>query len=462
MTVYPGAVPPLETGQNVGSKASVRLIGTLLGITTGLLFIPTDVPGFPTQFFIEGIRLRIFDFVLVLWVAQLALTSMQRGRLPSVPFTGYFLTFIAFIAYGFVNAYIQAGAKLALKELIQAVEFVLFIYLIATTTTNDEEREDFFNSFLYSLITIAIVNAVLHHLLLGYVKSFKLFGAAKLTYGLATFFLVIRVILERRSTRFMWWLGLLILCFFLMILSLERKGWIAVVSGTCAICGIILAQNKGDGASIKHRLFFGMAIGIPIMFAAFPLLLTIEKFNAQLMSLLSSASSINATDMVAYSQEMVYESNLVRAFLLEEATKAFLSNPIFGLGPNGLQLFIWSNLPDNPNINGAHNEYLAVAVENGSIGLILYLSTWFLMLREAIVFTFLRTNHIDFHDRLIFLGLVVYGIVISMFLAASAMTVFYVAFPIAIGLTLRRRILLGMHSEALYKQQSQQAAPSAI
>jgi len=439
MVSYPEMMLPPAAMDQSRTASRKGLIGTLLGVTAALLFLPTEVPGLITQIQVGDFRLRIFDFVLGLWLVPLGLAALQRRSLPSISITLYFATFVALGFYAFCNNIVQLDTSVAVKELIQTVEFILFVYLLATFLSEDRNRQAFFDTFLYCLIGIAVANAALH-VINGHYLSYKIYGSAKLTYGLVTFMVLLRLVLERRSSRFMLWLALFGVCFLLMILSSERKGWVAVIPATLAVSGVIAAQIRGHGTVIRHRLFMGAAIGVPLLCTLFPLLMQIDTFSNQLMRLVASASSINAAEMVRFSSEVVYESNLVRAFLLEEAYKAFVSHPLFGLGAEGLQRYIYQSYPEIPYVNGAHNEYVGMAVEYGSIGFVLYVATWLLLLRDAVAFSFLRHEAISLHDRLLFLGMTVYGAVVCMFLAASALTIFYLAFPIALGLALRRRL----------------------
>lgn len=418
-----------------------RLVGAALGLSAAMLFLPSGIPGFPTEVEVGSLRLRFFDALLALWLAVYALATAQRGSLPKIAAPGYLLTFAAFAIYAFMVNIFAAGGGAAIRELIQHIEFILFACLIAPIVTDDRQREGFLLAFLVGIATIAVANAAAHWMF-GYYGSYKLFGVAKLSYGLATFMLVLRVVLERQAGRFMILLAALACIGILMLLSSERKGWVAVITASSFIFVLIVMQSRGEGAAIRHRLLFGLLIAIPLLAMVFPYLLRIDVFEAQLAKLAAASATRNATELVLYSPEIVYESNLVRSFLLDESWRAFLASPVVGHGTEGLQHFIYRSYPETPYVTGAHNEFVAVAVEYGAVGLLLYLSTWALLLRDALFFGFLRRQQIAFHDRMFFAGIIVYGMVVCMFLAASAATIFYLALPVALGMALRQRLAL--------------------
>lgn len=439
MTTYDTALDLTPASDR--SIVSGRLVGAALGLSAAMLFLPSGIPGFPTELDVGSLRLRFFDALLALWLIVYALSTAQRGALPKLAAPGYLLTFCAFAVYAFMVNMFMAGGSAAIRELIQHIEFILFACLVAPVVTDDRQRQGFLMAFLIGIAAIAVANAAIHWMH-GYYGSYKLFGVAKVTYGLATFMLILRVILERRPGRLAVLLAALAGIAILMLLSSERKGWVAVIVASSFLFGIIVMQSRGEGAAIRHRLLFGLVIAIPLLAMAFPYLLKIDAFQAQLAKLVAASATRNATELVLYSPDIVYESNLLRSFLLDESWRAFLASPVFGHGTEGLQYFIYHSYPETPYVTGAHNEFVAVGVEYGAIGLLLYVATWGLLLRDAVFFGFLRNSRIGFHDRMFAAGITVYGMVVCMFLAASAATIFYLALPIALGMALRQRLAL--------------------
>ena len=99
-----------------------------------------------------------------------------------------------------------------------------------------------------------------------------------------------------------------------------------------------------------------------------------------LLSILQIAEPGDVDSIIqgAIPQDIISYSNLQRAYVFDFSKKLILENPFLGVGTNNFVLILKDEFYYLPNswMQGIHNEFLRVCVENGLFGLILYLIIW--------------------------------------------------------------------------------------
>ena len=71
-------------------------------------------------------------------------------------------------------------------------------------------------------------------------------------------------------------------------------------------------------------------------------------------------------------------SNIIRFFIFDVSKNLFIENPLIGVGTNNFIIILKNILYlIFLTAGGIHNEFLRVLIENGLIGLFLYLMIWY-------------------------------------------------------------------------------------
>jgi len=153
----------------------------------------------------------------------------------------------------------------------------------------------------------------------------------------------------------------------------------AGVLGCLMIIGLSATRFAILSLTVTAFVYFVRARGVQRMLLIFALVLALgtavvilPKSSIQRFSTLSTLSVIFAggPENIDSSSSEADSSFLERQRLFKDAVTAFITHPIFGVGPDNFSIWRWESL--GLHGMGAHNVYLQTAAEEGIVGVILY------------------------------------------------------------------------------------------
>jgi hypothetical protein len=314
------------------------------------------------ELIVWGAKLRPFDACVLIMFFHLALTSGLATRLPlGLVLSGMFFTVQAVSASmsgpgGFVHEGIQAGIVLV---------FGAHLY---NSLTSEQLRR------LLPLFTVLILIAMLYnifwHLAHGYYTGWKRLDAPKMAFlflpVLLTYFSIKHQDTPSSGTRTA--VALLLAILPILLLSGERKALLFYL-----ICCLTYA--------LRTRILLrptGMTVAFTAVFisiASLPVLLEIPYVSQQVESMLAPLSS---AEIKIYSDgEYVSESlsNAERVFAARIGWDFFREHPLIGVGTNVYQVEVAERFAYLPDVmfKSIHSEVLRTLVENGLLGVFVFL-----------------------------------------------------------------------------------------
>ena len=222
----------------------------------------------------------------------------------------------------------------------------------------------------------------------------------------------------------------------MLLLSGERKGWAGFILG-CGFFTYLQVKSSLSKKNIKTILdFFTLVGGIAAVTVL--LLISLPQFHyldRQLSSLSDIANVFSDNSSDAYASG----SDEERIFMFNFGIQLFLKYPVSGIGIDEFKVYL-DKATHGLIVHDAHNFYLKMLVENGIIGIILFLVPLFLIFIELWRLTKNRIPHISRDSRLI-IALFFLGSVVNFFLAGKALSWLYVILPCGMILGLNRELL---------------------
>jgi O-antigen ligase len=396
-------------------RASTAAI-VLLGLSCGLIFLGEDIR--------IAVRIRAFDLGLLLVSAIFFWHTLTCGvRSGTGPFL---LAFGAFAVYIGCNAAMQTSVGTAAKETVQSGLFAVFVLAMVQYLDSWRATSLFLTTMLLTLWILAFWNAGVH-IADGEISGWKQLGDQKLTHSVVFVMMAIMTASPLRPKRW-WWFALLVLAFVMLILSGERKGWVA------AAPAIFLALLVSDWGGIGRRALrrtaaatIGALALLGIVTAIAPNIPYLEK---QLSSTVDFVTLLFA-DPLERGAAVTTESNRGRLVLIEIALQHYHEHPIFGIGQDQFKAATAFFPVDRNAQHDAHNEVLRIAAELGTVGLLLYLVLNLVILQRGVMLA-LRMAPLDDSERLrvrLGLALFVYGFIVNIFLAGGGLNTYFVMLP---------------------------------
>lgn len=390
----------------------------LLGLATGLM-----VSGVEADL---GVKIRPFDLAVLLAAALTFLTLRQGKSTPA----GLASVVTAMCLYGLYltgNGALLSRMSDAVKEGLQYGFFILFFLTFVVAIRGDAPTQRFARWALGSLVLVGLWNAA-WHLSQGILSGWKGLDEPKLAHSLVVVF--IAAIVAGRGQRLRIWAPVLCAALVLMILSGERKGWIAATAAILVLQLLANAHLLRPTRLMMHSLF--AAAGISLLVAAAPSVPYIQKQIDSSRSFVQLA--LSGRDLTKISAEETTISNRARLFGLALARGFYSEAPVFGIGLENYDRRVRAmDLPDVFE-KGAHNEVLRIAAELGSVGLALYALLYVVIGRRAAVLVWHRgllDPLAQFRLRL-GIALFAYGAVANVFLGGGGVNLFLVFLPAAL------------------------------
>lgn len=391
----------------------------LLGLSCGLIFLGQDIR--------VAVRIRAFDLGMVLIAALFAWHAIRDGvRRDTAP---YLIAFGAFALYVTCNALLQVSRGTAIKELAQLLFFLTFFMAMAQYVSTRRATVLFLGVFLGTLWLLALQNGFFHASR-GMYAGWKELGDRKLAHSVIFVLMVIITVSPLRPKGW-WWVALLVLAIVFLLLSGERKGWIAAFIGV--MCALMISDDGGIGRRALVRTFsalVGIAAVIGVAAILAPYVPYLEK---QLVSSVDFVALLFADEEVRRAADTT-QSNEGRLATIEIGFQHIREHPIFGIGPEQFKkssaalAFLPIAVDD---LKGAHNELLRITAELGFVGLAFYGLVNLTLLYRATQLVAIMGRLDDFERLRVRLGIALffYGFAVNIFLAGGGLNTFFVMLP---------------------------------
>ena len=389
-----------------------------------------------------GIALTPFDPVVGLLLFGILLHRLYAGSLRlrllvADPIIVMVFTLFAYV--GAVNFY-HGLSLIAVKELIQGTEYVLFALALAGVVSIRESWSAFIKTFLGITLVVTLFS-VGYHISLGEFTSYKRLGAIKLLFGIPVLIGFAWYVVDRERSRDQQsWIILLTLLAYaiVLLLSAERKAYLGTAFG-CATVWYAHQRMKAESRTLREMLHSVVRVaGIGMLgVAVIAILMQIPMVERQVTSLLQVRSVVDVI-ISGESSDQLQSSSQARAVIIATGLTLLAQNPIWGIGTDQFKLRIGQFLDSERLQLALHNEYLRYAVETGLVGLFVYLATYVVVLYQA--WKLAKTTTGWRHSAsLITLGLVVYGGIINAFLSGGALNHILLVLPAALVVGLSAR-----------------------
>ena len=374
---------------------------------------------------------RPFDVGMVGMVCLLAgvVAVSKRFHLPlNDPIL---LVFALFSSYVIVNGLLIGNTSRSINILIQNIEFGLLSVLIADLARYPKYRAVFMKVLLWGLGLLAVGTA-LWYLSQGHVTRYK-WRTTKQTFGLFAF-LAFALFYWRRGQTYILLLAVTII---LMILSGERKGWVAFVGALAAVLiGGSLAERKSLRSAFGQILRRGVLAGVLMTVLAYFLVDQFEYVRRQVESFTGIMEAMTA--LGGFNYEVAGSgSNRVRLFLLDFTLQSVPEHPFFGVGTGRFGEMLEQFALPGEKLAGSHSWYQRTVVETGLVGLGLFVLLWGLMLKRGLSLMRNATPGQRF-AAIVGLGLTAYGATIALFTGGGgARNLIYLMMPagLLVGMT---------------------------
>jgi len=379
----------------------------------------------------DELVVRPFDIMigvaLIFTIAAAARRGYARRLDKGLP---YYL-FATLYLYRGLSGLVMTGPVLAVKELIQGFEFLVLIHLVAQAVKEKENRMRFLQTLYVGFGILALAVAIIH-VVNGQYTGYKYIhaltplssGSPKVAYGF--FGLLAAVFWASDQDR--WYtfpvFGLAIL---LALLSGERKGWVALAAGGVGI--YYVASNLRVGRVIKNlfsvRTFAVAAVLVVSVSAA----LNYDYTRENLESFQDTYSFVVNSGFDYVPVRPGQRQDVGRYNGLVFVIDALSRHPVFGVGTEGGKEAVEEIPNPGVDITTGHGEYQRYALENGLLGLFLYVAAWILILIETIQYS-RKLFRRDSLTSLFIVGFAFYSITVNMFMGGGAHNIVFMSLSI--------------------------------
>ena len=255
-----------------------------------------------------------------------------------------------------------------LRETIQVLLVLMFAYIASKVKYKIEFKRIIFYLLIGSAVIMGYV--IVWHLSNNVWTGWKRLPDSRILYTVFSVFLFayLNIVKENEINKVKTYF-IFSLFFIILLFSGERKALLVFL--------FLFLMHYAYGSPFK------IIIGL-ILSYFFILFLSnnIENnyISRMLLSILQIAEPGDVDSIIqgAIPQDIISYSNLQRAYVFDFSKKLILENPFLGVGTNNFVLILKDEFYYLPNswMQGIHNEFLRVCVENGLFGLILYLIIW--------------------------------------------------------------------------------------
>ena len=280
---------------------------------------------------------------------------------------GYYYLLPYLIFHSFSASFIST--ENLLRETIQIIIILMFAFIVSEVKLKIEYKKVIFYLLIGSAVLIFTV--ILWHLMNNIWTGWKRLPDSRILYTVFSVFLFayLNMVDQNKINKFN--VNFIFIFFFIILLfSGERKALLVFL--------FLFLMHYGYGSPLKIVIGFVSAYLI-----IFFLSNTIENeyISRMLISILqiTEPGDVDSIIQGAIPKDIISYSNLQRAYIFEFSKELILENPILGIGTNNFFSTVRDEFYYLPNmwIQGIHNEFLRVLVENGLVGLFFYLMIWY-------------------------------------------------------------------------------------
>ncbi len=418
--------------QTVAGRAALALKDTqrdalLLGGILGSFFIDTSL--------LSGIEVRLFDVLFVVFLAHITLRGRNWLRFDALAAPELALFMICGL-FGLASSLFVNSLKATAVDGAQLLEYTFFVMTLVCVLNNPRSMQSFMNGFAVVVGGLAVW-AVIHAAMQGDILRGYKEGDFKLTFGI--FALINLVMCMAPFERKQMWFYLMPVSLLGLLLSGERKTWLGfMVAAAAAGLAYGLLRKRVGGVAVVSLAIGLLAIAvysiIPELLGSTYISKQISTFE-QITAITSIGDSITTTELQGI-------SNNVRLYLAHIATDLMEQNPWFGVGTS--KFIDYTRVyGDKTLMLSTHNEYLRVGAENGIPALVLYCSTFLVMIWRA--FSLCRRPHVTqvpYASTMVLfsVGLTVFATIVIAFLAVGARTLYFPLLSIGMLIATREYI----------------------
>ena len=388
----------------------------------------------------ETLVLRPFDVMIGIALVVTAGAAARRGYARRLDKGLPYYLFAALYLYRGLSGLVMTGPVLAVKELIQGFEFLVLIHLVAQAVKEKESRMRFLRT-LYAGFGVVAVGTALPHIAVGQYSGYKYLdaleytsgGASKYAFGLFGLMAAVFWACDRDRWYTFPVFGLALL---LTLLSGERKGWVALAAAGAGM--YYVASDLRLGRALKNLLSVRSLAVAAVLLVAVSVAYDYDYARENLESFEDTYSFVVNSGFDYVPVRPGQHQDVSRYNGLVFIADALSRRPVFGMGTEGGKEAVEEIPNPGVDITTGHGEYQRYALENGLLGLFLYVAAWILTLIGAIQCSHRLLRH-DYVASLFLIGFITYSIVVNMFIGGGAHNIVFVSLSIGFLISIRHR-----------------------
>ena len=316
------------------------------------------------RFETQLVIIRPFDFIAVITFLYLIFKKEEVKEKIS---PGFYYIFPFLIFHSFSALFVSTDNFL--RETLQVILIIMFAFILS----NFKSKINYRKIIYYLLIgsTLFMTLTILWHITNNIWVGWKQLPDTRILFTSVAIFLfaylnTVEISQKHKFKIIIMFIGL----FSILLLSGERKALLVFL--------FLILMHYTYGFTLR-AIIGVVATYFILMFLAN----TID--NVYVARIINSLVRITETGNIDFTlqtgilKEADSYSNLQRAFAFNISKEYFLRNPIIGIGTNNFILTLNNEhhyLPDFLMV-GIHNEFFRIPVENGLIGIFLYLMIWY-------------------------------------------------------------------------------------
>ena len=380
----------------------------------------------PFHFSVSVFTVRLFDILILIGLFINFIKIIEKGTI-NLKFNIFIFIFILFNISIFVFGLKNSQLNILIKNIIQNFEFLFLLVILINIFKNEETKKIFLKYFIFLLGTLVFFTT-LWHINNGFFYRFKMLNELKSTYGLFALFIFPYFLIKKNLKYDL----IFIISLILLILSVERKGWIGFIMGALLILYFYKKRNPILYNKKMNKKWLKFIIIILFILILLFILINNNEYLSYRVSSLTEVFNLLTKFDSSINIESVSE---VRFITLNYGFKIFLNNPIIGIGEENFKTEIAKYIPEN-KVKGPHNIFLKYLVENGFIVFSIYFFLYIILLIK-IIYIYLNYKYFKLYDFLIAPGLLIYSIVLNLLKGGGAENLLYLILPasVIIGIT---------------------------
>ena len=312
----------------------------------------------------ELVIIRPFDFIAVITFLYLIFKKEEVKEKIS---PGFYYIFPFLIFHSFSALFVSTDNFL--RETLQVILIIMFAFILSDFKSKINYRKIIFYLLIGSVFLMTFV--ILWHIRNNIWVGWKSLPDTRILFTVVALFLFAYLNTIEISQKHKFKIFILFIGFFLiLLLSGERKALLVFL--------FLILMHYTYGFTLRAIIGVVATYFILIFLAN-----TID--NVYVARIINSLVRITETGNIDFTlqtgilKEADSYSNLQRAFAFNISKEYFLRNPIIGIGTNNFILTLnheYHYLPYFLMV-GIHNEFFRIPVENGLVGLFLYLMIWY-------------------------------------------------------------------------------------